>query len=172
MYYSSFAGSRNSFFLRPSNFPCLFSHPRVSNRDKRAGRGKRIPSLTTIIQLATGLSVPPSEIIRRGLREKSLVESFCSNLHLLNKVEMNIRFHHMHLVTPQTDTTVICRAILTAAVLVFSHLSTSFAEVQEKKEPVRSLQYYQELAEKGDLEAQAELSSIYLEGRRGRIAKL
>lgn len=27
-------------------------------------RGKRIPSLITIIQLATGLSVPPSEIVR------------------------------------------------------------------------------------------------------------
>jgi transcriptional regulator with XRE-family HTH domain len=28
-------------------------------------RGKRIPSLTTIIQLATALGVPPSEIVRR-----------------------------------------------------------------------------------------------------------
>lgn len=28
-------------------------------------RGKRIPSLTTIIQLAGALSVPPSEIVRR-----------------------------------------------------------------------------------------------------------
>lgn len=28
-------------------------------------RGKRIPSLTTIIQLATALNVPPSEIVRR-----------------------------------------------------------------------------------------------------------
>lgn len=28
-------------------------------------RGKRIPSLTTIIQLATALDVPPSEIVRR-----------------------------------------------------------------------------------------------------------
>jgi TPR repeat protein len=78
---------------------------------------------------------------------------------------MNIPFHQEDLFTPQTHRTMICPAILMATVLVFSHLSTSCAEVQDKKEPANSLQYYQELAEKGDVEAQAELGLIYLEGR-------
>ena len=56
-------------------------------------------------------------------------------------------------------------AILMATVLFFSYLSISFAQVQQKKEPANSLQYYQELAERGDVDAQAELGSIYLEGR-------
>jgi uncharacterized protein len=65
----------------------------------------------------------------------------------------------------QTHSRMMRRAILVAGVLLLTYLSMSFAEVQQKKEPANSLQYYRELAEKGDVDAQAELGSIYLEGR-------
>ena len=50
--------------------------------------------------------------------------------------------------------------------VLYAHASLVVCDAQQPKQPpVNSLQYYLELAEKGQVEAQLEVGTMYLEGR-------
>jgi TPR repeat protein len=70
----------------------------------------------------------------------------------------------LHIVRPNARTFYLLLLIITAVPCAHSSLAASEAQ-QPKQPPVDSLPYYLGLAEKGQVEAQAELGTMYLEGR-------
>ncbi len=76
----------------------------------------------------------------------------------------SVFFKGRHIVRRNSRTFYLLLLIITAVPCAYSSLAAGEAQ-QPKQPPLDSLQYYLDLAEKGQVEAQLELGTMYLEGR-------